>query len=345
MTARFLVMGNGPLHRPKLPGVPGIESFRGHTFHTSRWDYGYTGGDSNGNLVGLHDKRVGIIGTGATAVQVVPHVAAAAAQLFLFQRTPSSIDVRANRPTDPSWASSLEPGWQRRRMENFTVLTSGGLAGEDLVMDGWTDIIGRLLRRLREQDGPPDESLADTLELADFEKMEQVRARVDTLVTDPATAAALKPWYRQFCKRPCFHDEYLQSFNRPNVTLVDTDGRGVDRIAPDGVVAGGQEYAVDCLIFATGFEVGTDYTQRAGYDVVGSPRTYPVGALERRHALGPRHARARVPEHVRPGPLAGWVHGQLPAPARRGQHSPVPHSAARHRQRGGHGGGNRPGRG
>ena len=270
MAARFLVMGNGPLHRPKLPGVPGIESFRGHTFHTSRWDYGYSGGDSNGNLVGLHDKRVGIIGTGATAVQVVPHVAASAAQLFLFQRTPSSIDVRANRPTDPSWASSLEPGWQRRRMENFTVLTSGGMAGEDLVMDGWTDIIGRLLRRLREQDGPPDESLADTLELADFEKMEQIRSRVDALVADPATAAALKPWYRQFCKRPCFHDEYLQSFNRPNVTLVDTDGRGVDRITPDGVVVGGQEYAVDCVIFATGFEVGTDYTQRAGYDVVGS---------------------------------------------------------------------------
>jgi len=271
MSARFLLMGNGPLHRPKLPGVPGIESFRGHAFHTSRWDYAYTAGDSNGNLDGLSDKSVGIIGTGATAVQVVPHVAASAGELFLFQRTPSSIDVRANRPTDASWASSLEPGWQKRRMENFTLLTSGGMAPEDLVMDGWTDIIGRLVTRLRDTGGTgPGEDLASVLELADFEKMEQIRSRVDALVGDPATAEALKPWYRQFCKRPCFHDEYLQAFNRPNVTLVSTDGRGVDRITPGGVVVGEREYSLDCLVYATGFEVGTDYTRRAGYDVVGS---------------------------------------------------------------------------
>lgn len=272
MSARFLVMGNGPLHRPKLPGVPGIESFRGHAFHTSRWDYTYTAGDSNGNLNKLTDKTVGIIGTGATAVQVVPHVAASAAELFVFQRTPSSIDVRANRPTDASWASSLEPGWQRKRMENFTLLTSGGMAAEDLVMDGWTDIIGRLVMRLRDTDGAagPIGDLASVLELADFEKMEQIRSRVDTLVTDPVTAEALKPWYRQFCKRPCFHDEFLQAFNRPNVTLVSTDGRGVDRITPGGVIVGEREYSLDCLIYATGFEVGTDYTRRAGYDVLGS---------------------------------------------------------------------------
>src|SRR5436190_6484478 len=119
MTARFLVMGNGPLHRPKLPGIPGIETFHGHSFHTSRWDYGYTGGDSNGGLWKLGDKRVGIIGTGATAVQVLPHLANSAAQVYVFQRTPSSIDVRANRPTDPECARSREPGWQKRRIENF----------------------------------------------------------------------------------------------------------------------------------------------------------------------------------------------------------------------------------
>jgi cyclohexanone monooxygenase len=271
MSARFLVMGNGPLHRPKLPGIPGIEGFEGHTFHTSRWDYDYTGGDARGSLDKLSDKRVGIIGTGATAVQVVPNLAASAAQLFVFQRTPSSIDVRANRPTDPEWAASLEPGWQKRRSENFTVLTSGGMAAEDLVMDGWTDIIGKLLARLAERkDGTVTGDLASILELADFDKMEQIRSRVDQLVADPATAAALKPWYRQFCKRPCFHDEYLQSFNRDSVTLVDTDGQGIDRITPRGVVVGESEYELDCLIFATGFEVGTDYTRRAGYDVTGS---------------------------------------------------------------------------
>ncbi len=273
--ARFLVMGNGPLHRPKLPGIPGIESFQGHSFHTSRWDYGYTGGDSNGNLAKLADKRVGIIGTGATAVQVVPNVAASAQQLYVFQRTPSSIDVRANRPTEPEWAASLEPGWQKARTENFTILTSGGMTDQDLVMDGWTDIIGKLLARLQDRNSGAAQqgSLSEILEAADFDKMEQIRARVDEIVTDAATAEALKPWYRQFCKRPCFHDEYLQAYNQPNVALIDTDGKGIDRITPTGVVVGETEYELDCLIFATGFEVGTEYTHRAGYDVTGSRQT------------------------------------------------------------------------
>jgi cation diffusion facilitator CzcD-associated flavoprotein CzcO len=272
MTARFLVMGNGPLHRPKLPGIPGVESFQGHSFHTSRWDYDYTGGDPDGNLHRLADKRVGIIGTGATAVQCVPHLAESAQELYVFQRTPSSIDVRGNRPTDPDWAASLEPGWQRKRIENFTILTSGGLADEDLVMDGWTDIIGKLLVRFRSSDNPDlsPGGIASTMELADFDKMNEIRARVDELVHDRNTAEALKPWYRQFCKRPCFHDEYLQAFNRPNVHLVDTDGRGVERITEHGVVVGGVEYELDCLIYATGFEVGTAYTRRAGYDVTGA---------------------------------------------------------------------------
>ena len=275
MSARFLIMGNGPLHRPKLPGIPGLSDFGGRSFHTSRWDYEYTGGDGDGNLHKLRDKRVGIIGTGATAVQVVPHLAEAAARLYIFQRTPSSIDRRDNRPTDPDWAASLEPGWQKRRLENFTTLTSGGLAGEDLVMDGWTDIIGRFAALLRDRSNEADmgaAGVANILELADFEKMEQIRSRVDEIVTDPATAASLKPWYRQFCKRPCFHDEYLQAFNRPTVTLVDTDGRGVDRITASGVVVGETEYEIDCLVLATGFEVGTEYVRRAGYDVVGSRR-------------------------------------------------------------------------
>ena len=271
LRARFVVMANGPLHRPKLPAIPGIESFRGHTFHTSRWDYDYTGGDSNGNLTGLAGKRVGIIGTGATSVQCVPHVGAAADELYVFQRTPSSIDVRANRPTDPEWAATLQPGWQRRRMENFNNLVTGVFEAEDLVDDGWTDIIGKLLLKMREADQldvSPD-GIKRTVEMADFEKMEEIRARVDAIVGDPDTAEALKPYYRQFCKRPCFHDEYLDTFNRPNVTLVDTDGRGVDRITERGIVVGDTEYELDCIIFATGFEVGTDYTRRAGYEVVG----------------------------------------------------------------------------
>jgi cyclohexanone monooxygenase len=271
MKARFVVMANGPLHRPKLPGIPGIDGFQGHSFHTSRWDYDYTGGTSAGGLTKLADKRVGIIGTGATAVQCVPHLGAHAKQLYVFQRTPSSIDVRNNRPTDPEWAKSLEPGWQQKRMDNFNTLVSGGFQEEDLVNDGWTDIIGNILflARKRQADGAPQEDAATLMQLADFKKMEQVRARVDSIVRNKAVAEALKPYYNQFCKRPCFHDEYLQTFNRPNVTLVDTSGKGVERITQQGVVANSREFEIDCLIYATGFEVGTSYTRRSGYEIYG----------------------------------------------------------------------------
>jgi cation diffusion facilitator CzcD-associated flavoprotein CzcO len=271
MRARFVAMANGPLHRPKLPGIDGINTFGGHTFHTSRWDYGYTGGDSDGELTGLAGKRVGIIGTGATAVQCVPHLGEAAEQLFVFQRTPSSIDVRANRDTDPQWAQSLKPGWHKERMNNFNTLVSGGYEPEDMVNDGWTDIIRKLLVMVQSSENAdlsPD-GLAKTMEMADFQKMEQIRARAQEIVEDPDTAEALKPYYRQFCKRPCFHDEYLQTFNRSNVTLVDTKGIGVERVTEKGVVVDGVEYELDCLIFATGFEVGTDYSRRCGYPLYG----------------------------------------------------------------------------
>jgi cyclohexanone monooxygenase len=268
--ARFVCMANGPLSRPKLPGIPGVETFQGHTFHTSRWDYAYTGGDSTGNLTGLRGKRVGIIGTGATAVQCIPHVAAEAEQLFVFQRTPSSIDVRGNHATDPAWVETLEPGWQQRRMNNFNILVEGGVQEVDLVNDGWTDSVRNLSTHLdRSGEVLSPAEMATHLELADFRKMEQIRARVDSLVDDSATAEALKPYYRLFCKRPCFHDEYLPTFNRSNVTLVDTQGKGVERITEHAVVALGREYELDCLIFATGFEVGTAFTRRAGYEIFG----------------------------------------------------------------------------
>ncbi len=271
MRARFLIMSNGPLNRPKLPGIPGIETFRGHSFHTSRWDYAYTGGDVRGGLTGLADKRVGIIGTGATAVQCVPHLAEGAKQLYVFQRTPSSVDKRGDGPTDWDWAQSLEPGWHQHRMENFNSLVSGLPVGEDLVKDGWTDIIRNLMIKFMNGEVKADDpaQLETMMELADFEKMEQVRGRVDEIVADPSVAEALKPWYRQFCKRPCFHDEYLKAFNRDNVTLVDTDGKGVEAITENAVIADRESYEIDCLIYATGFEVGTGYTRRAGYDVTG----------------------------------------------------------------------------
>ena len=272
-TSQFIGLGTGPLDVPKLPGIPGIEDFAGHAFHTSRWDYAYTGGDPSGTPMDrLADKRVAVIGTGATAVQCVPHLARWAGSLHVFQRTPSSVDARNNAPIDPDWfATVATPGWQRRWLENFTANQTGGRATEDLVQDGWTDIA----RRIREQvmKLPPEQrtlaNMQTAWEDADDAKMDEIRARVDTTVHDRETAMRLKAWYRQLCKRPCFHDEYLQAFNRPNVTLVDTDGRGVERITPAGVVAAGREVPVDCIVFASGFEVGTPWWQRAGFDLRG----------------------------------------------------------------------------
>ncbi|MFF9351871.1 flavin-containing monooxygenase [Streptomyces sp. NPDC014734] len=257
--AGHVVVATGTLSQSKLPGIPGIETFRGHTFHTSRWDYTYTGGNADGGLRGLADKRVALIGTGATAVQVVPHLAADARHLYVFQRTPSTVDVRGNRPTDPAWAASLEPGWQRRRRENFLRAVTGMHVDEDLVNDAWTGSA-----RLQEKMIPtesyahvPAEERERAYELADFLKMNELRDRVDDIVADPETARKLKPWYRYMCKRPTFSDSYLQAFNRPDVTLVDTaDTHGVERVTDRAVVVGDRAYEVDCVIFATGFETG-----------------------------------------------------------------------------------------
>ena len=272
-TAQFVAMGIGPLHVPKLPGIPGIQAFGGHSFHTSRWDYDYTGGDPSGApLDGLADKSVGIIGTGATAVQCVPHLARACKELYVFQRTPSSVDVRDNRPTDPAWFARIAtPGWQQRWLENFAANQTGGAAQEDLVMDGWTDIARRVRAKVTAippQDRTPA-TMLEAFEDSDFEKMEEIRARADAIVDDPETAQKLKAWYRQLCKRPCFHDEYLQAYNVPGTKLVATDGKGVERITEAGVVVAGKEYPLDCIIYASGFEVGTEFTRRAGYDMLG----------------------------------------------------------------------------
>ncbi len=273
--AKFVAMGTGPLHRPKLPGIPGIENFNGHCFHTSRWDYGYTGGSpATAALTKLSDKRVGIIGTGATAVQCIPHLARDAEELFVFQRTPSSVDVRNNHVIDPEWFANLEPGWQRAWLMNFATLQTGGFAEEDLVQDGWTDISQRIRDRVVAALGEPGAEFTPAMvqrayEDSDDEKMSEIRARIDEIVNDPKTAEALKPWYRQLCKRPCFHDEYLQAFNEPGAHLIDTNGLGVERIDETGVWVAGVHYDLDCLIFASGFEVGTDLARRASYETVG----------------------------------------------------------------------------
>ncbi|MEU5088518.1 NAD(P)/FAD-dependent oxidoreductase [Streptomyces sp. NPDC021356] len=255
--ATHVIIATGTLTEPKLPGIPGIEEYRGHTFHTSRWDYGYTAGGPDGGLTGLAGKRVGVVGTGATGVQVVPKLAEDAGHLYVFQRTPSSVDVRGQRRMTPQDVGADRPGWAAERRENFLRIVSGEEAGQDLVTDRWTAsaaLLEKLLPSFRRA-GEPDFEAA--YEAADHAAMNRIRERVVREVADPATAAALQPWYRYACKRPTFSDTYLAAFNRDNVTLVDTaDTHGIERMTERGVVVGGVEYELDCLVFATGFSVG-----------------------------------------------------------------------------------------
>ncbi|MBT2409869.1 NAD(P)/FAD-dependent oxidoreductase [Streptomyces sp. ISL-12] len=269
--ATYVVTATGTLSELKLPGIPGIETYRGHTFHTSRWDYGYTGGTPDGGLTGLADKRVGVVGTGATGIQVVPKLAEDAGHLYVFQRTPSTVDVRANRRTTARDVGADRPGWATERRDNFLRIVSGEQVDQDLVADRWTSSAGLLEKLVPSFRRQGDREVFEAAyEAADAAKMNEIRARVDETVTDPETAEKLKPWYRYACKRPTFSDLYLQAFNRDNVTLVDTaDTHGIERMTERGVVVGDTEYELDCLIFATGFSVGVSGVHSGRLPVTG----------------------------------------------------------------------------
>ena len=266
MRARHICLGTGPANRPRLPGIPGVEQFKGHSFHTCRWDYNYTGGSPEGDLTGLADKTVAIIGTGATAVQCVPALGAGAKQLYVFQRTPSSVDVRNNAETDPEWAKNLKPGWQKQRQKKFGEAFLGGPIDPAFADDGWT----RLTRNVTELARQTEGKIPGLVQIADFKTMEAIRSLVDDAVEDAAVADKLKAYYNQFCKRPTFNDFYLETFNRPNVELVDVSAtQGVEAITENGIVANGKEYAVDCIVYASGFEITSSYERRLGIPIFG----------------------------------------------------------------------------
>ncbi|MBJ6617928.1 MULTISPECIES: flavin-containing monooxygenase [Streptomyces] len=285
--ATYVITATGTLTELKLPGIPGIENFQGHTFHTSRWDYGYTGGTPDGGLTGLADKRVGVVGTGATGVQVIPKLAEDAGHVYVFQRTPSTVDVRANRRTTARDVGADHDGWARERRDNFLRIVSGETVEHDLVADRWTETAGLLEKLLPSFRRPADRQAYEAAyEVADARKMNEVRARVERIVADADTAEKLKPWYRYACKRPTFSDTYLQAFNRDSVTLVDTaDTHGIERMTEHGVVVGDTEYPLDCLVFATGFSVGVSGVHSGKLPVRGRDGVHLLDALKRR---GPR---------------------------------------------------------
>jgi cyclohexanone monooxygenase len=276
--ARYIVMTQGSYNsynRPKLPGIPGIKDFQGHVFHSARWDYDYTGGDADGGLYKLADKRVALVGTGATGVQLVPHLGRDSQHLYVFQRTPSSVDMRGNEPTDPQWAESLQPGWQEERKRNFhrwSPFEGVVFDAADQVCDFWTELGRNMTARIAASPDPASlgiEQIMAIREEEDYKIMERLRRRIADVVDDVDTAEALKPYYRFLCKRPCSSDEYLPAFNLPNVTLVDvSETKGVERLTEKGIVANGVEYEVDCVIFASGFEISTEISRRYAMDVI-----------------------------------------------------------------------------
>jgi cyclohexanone monooxygenase len=272
--ARFVIIACGVLNMPKLPGIPGIETFQGKMFHTARWEYGYTGGSyQNPVLDKLADKRVAIVGTGATAIQAVPHLAKYAKHLYVVQRTPSSVDERPNPPTDREWVKSLKPNWQKERQANFHRAAMEFLApGEpDLICDIWTEITRNLAAELEAEGWPQltPEQFGARRERVDYRVMERLRCRVAEIVADPKTAESLKPYYRFLCKRPLSSDDFYPTFNRPNVDLIDvSDSKGIERMTPKGFIANGKEIEVDCMIFASGFEVTSDLNRRWGIDII-----------------------------------------------------------------------------
>ena len=272
--ARFVLMCGGPLNRPKLPGIPGMQDFTGKVFHTARWEYDYTGGSWRRPVLDrLADKRVAIIGTGASAVQAIPNLGRYAKQLYVLQRTPSSVDQRPNPATDPAWVKTLEPGWQKARQAHFHRAAVERLApGEpDLICDIWTEINRNLASKLTPQEAAEltiHQYLARR-EVEDFLVMERMRRRVEAIVKDRQTAAALQPWYRFLCKRPCSNDDYYETYNRPNVTLIDVSStKGVERMTHNGFIADGKSYEIDCLIAASGFEVTSDLDRRWGIGTI-----------------------------------------------------------------------------
>ena len=314
--AQYVVLGLGTFHAPKLPGIPGIETFERPHFHSGRWNFEVTGGDNSGNMTKLADKTVGVIGTGCSGVQIVPQLARDAKKLYVFQRTPTTIQAREIWKTDPELAKSLKPGWQRALMRQFANIFQGDDTSNQTVTatEGFDDMLMQTIVQEGRAAGvteiKPDE-IGELVQLADLRVMERIRKNIEETVVDKNTAEKLKPWYNFFCKRPAFNSEYLTSFNRPNVELIDTDGKGVSRLTKTGVVANDVEHEVDVLVYATGFdfEVGYGFYRRTGIHVTGTQGQTPDQAWD--EAGGPStlfgiHQRG-FPNFFTIGPVQGGV--------------------------------------
>ncbi|KAF5601190.1 cyclohexanone 1 2-monooxygenase [Fusarium pseudocircinatum] len=281
VTSRFVILTTGLMLVPQVPRIKGIESFTGDCFHPARWDYNSTGGTPDDpSMVRLKDKRVGLIGTGASAIQILPELAKWSKEVYVFQRTPSAVAARYNRQTDENLFKSeiaKKAGWWEARCLNYCAHLNNHnpKPAVDLVNDSWTDMPSySAISGSPGHDPKTPQEMQEYyayLEELDLKRQSKIRGRIDDLVKDPKVAAKLKPWYSGWCKRPCFHDEYLGAFNNPRVHLVDTDGRGVQEITESGVVVKGEHFDIDVLVLSTGYKSPFLYSPpgRVGIKVFG----------------------------------------------------------------------------
>ena len=262
---QFFVSAGGLMHKAKLPGIDGIDRFAGKAFHTTRWDYELhrrqpDRADGPTRRQGRrHHRHRRDVGAGRAAAGPVGEGGL---------RLPAhAVGRRGARPAaDRRGLVPLAPAGLAGRAH--PQLHRGGDRPEAGPRPGRRRLgAGAVARTPRREPASEDERAE--LEAIDFEVMEGFRRRIDEIVEDPETAEKLKPWYGKHCKRICFHDEYLQSFNEPNVHLVDTDGRGVREMSAAGPIVDGTEYPLDLLVFASGFEITTGLVDRLGFDPVG----------------------------------------------------------------------------
>jgi cation diffusion facilitator CzcD-associated flavoprotein CzcO len=254
VTCRHLVMATGCLSSANTPDIPGKDDYAGPTYHTGLWPH--EGVDFSG-------LRVGIIGTGSSALQAIPIIAAEAAHLTVFQRTATYAVPAWNRPLDPDEVAKVKANYAEFREANRQMPSAFG-AWLDHPETGVLDDTPEQRRARFEErwahGGLPFLGAYNDILLnpdANVEAAEFVRERIREKVTDPDVAERLAPDQVIGCKRLCVDTGYYETFNRPNVLLVDLNESPIERITPGGVLTTSGEHELDCLIFATGFDAMT----------------------------------------------------------------------------------------
>lgn len=278
VTARYIIMATGQLSVAKLPEIPGLDTFAGEFYHTGNWPH--EGVDFTG-------KRVGVIGTGSSGMQAIPQIAKQARELTVFQRTPHFAMPARNGPLDPEYVADLKSRFAEYR--EYARNHPGGthrFLGQESALEVEPDVLRERFEEYWRKGGPDIQAAFRDL-ITDPEANEKaaefVRSKIRELVHDPEVAELLVPKGYPFgTKRLVLEIDYFTTFNRDNVRLVDTLSTPIEQITPSGVRTSGQEYELDSLVLATGFDAMTGALLKIDFRGVGGL------TLREKWAAGPR---------------------------------------------------------